>query len=328
VDLSTLLLTKSDVEKLVIIRDAIDAVRSVFREHALGKTKTYPRVHIPFEEFHGTIGYLEAAVDSLGSSASKIASLYFDNPTIGLPRIVALISLNRIDNGLPVAIMDGNYLTMLRTAAVSAVATDYLAKKDAKKLGIIGAGVQGRGQLLGMREVRNITEVLVFDISIEASERFARDMASSLEVDIQIANSLRELKDCDIISCATPSKEPLVTAELLHPGLHINSVGMGAGLGKKEIDFGILRKMKVVVDDKEVAQMDALSEAFRDGFITTSEIYASLGDLILGRVLGRTGNETTIFVSAGMAIQDVAVAKLAYDRAVEKKVGRKLDFFT
>ena len=327
-DLSTLLLTKSDVEKLVTIKEAIDAVRSVFREHALGKTKTYPRVHIPFEEFHGTIGYLEAAVDSLDSSASKIASLYFDNPSIGLPRIVALITLNRIDNGLPVAIMDGNYLTMLRTAAVSAVATDYLAKKDAKELGIIGAGVQGRGQLLGMKEVRKITDVLVYDISTEASERFAREMASTLDVNIKIAKSIGELKDCDIISCATPSKEPLITGELLHPGLHINSVGMGAGLGKREIDFDILRKMKVVVDDKEVAQMDALSDAFRDGFITTSEIHASLGDLILGRVPGRTANETTIFVSAGMAIQDVAVAKLAYDRAVEKRAGRKLDFFT
>jgi alanine dehydrogenase len=328
VDLSTLLLTKSDVEKLVTIKDSIEAVRSVFREHALGKTKTYPRVHIPFEEFHGTIGYLEAAVDSLDSSASKIASLYFDNPSIGLPRIIALITLSRIDNGLPVAIMDGNYLTMLRTAAVSAVASEYLANKDAKKLGIIGAGVQGRGQLLGMKEVRKITDVLVYDISADASRLFVRDMASSLEVDIKIANSIRELKDCDIISCATPSKEPLITKELLHPGLHINSVGMGAGLGKKEVDFGILREMKVVVDDRELAQMDALSEAFRDGFITDSEIHGSLGDLILGRVPGRTVNETTLFVSSGMAIQDVAVAKLAYDRAVEKKVGRKLDFFT
>ncbi len=113
-------------------------------------------------------------------------------------------------------------------------------------------------------------------------------MAPLLEVDIKIANSIRELKECDIISCATPSKEPLITKELLHLGLHINSVGMGAGLGKKEVDFGILREMKVVVDDREVAQMDVLSEAFRDGFITNSEIYGSLGDLILGGVPGRT----------------------------------------
>ena len=326
-DLSTLLLTKSDVENLVSIRDATEAVRSVFKEHGMGKTKSYPRVHIPFEEFNGTIGYLEAAVDSLDSSASKIASLYFDNPNIGLPRIIALITLSRIDNGLPVAVMDGNYLTMLRTAAVSAVATDFLAKNDADTLGVIGAGVQGRGQLLGVKEVREIKRVIVYDISRNASERFAHEMSSSLGVEVRIANSINDLKVCDIISCATPSKEPLITENLLHEGLHINSVGMGAGLGKREVDFKILRKTKVVVDDKEVAESESLSEAFKEGLITTREIYASLGDLVLGKLKGREKDETTIFISAGMAIQDVAVAKLAYDRAAEKGVGRKFNFF-
>jgi len=327
VDLSTLLLTKSDVESLVSMRDAIDAVRSVFREHGLGKTKTYPRVHIPFDQYNGTIGYLEGAVDSLDSSVSKIASLYFDNPAQGLPRIIALITLNRIDNGIPIAIMDGNYLTMLRTAAVSAVATDYLAEKGAQTLGIIGAGVQGRGQLLGIKEVREIRSVQVCDISIEAARKFAKDYSSAtLRVDIM--SSPKKMKNCDIISCATPSKVPLITHDLVHPGLHINSVGMGAGLGKREVDPDLLRSMKVVVDDKEVAEADALGDAFKQGYITKSELYASLSELVLHEKPGRLGDETTIFISSGVAIQDAAVAKIAYEKAVERKVGQRFDFFT
>lgn len=327
-DQSTLLLTKYDVEQLVSIRDAIEAVRNVFREHGLGKTKSYPRVHIPFEEYHGTIGYLEAAVDSLDSSASKIASLYFDNPKQGLPRIIALITLSRIDNGVPIALMDGNYLTMLRTAAVSAVATEYLAKKDAHTLGIIGAGVQGRGQLLAMNEVRNLESVLVYDVLTEVAEKFGKEMSSSIRAKIKVVKSASELQDCDVISCATPSKVPIITPDLLRPGSHINSVGMGAGLGKRELDFNILRKCKLVVDDVEVAKTESLGDAFKEGFIDESGIYSSLGDLVLDRVTGRTGDETTLFVSAGMAIQDVAVAKLAYDNAIRNNVGRRFDFFT
>jgi alanine dehydrogenase len=327
VDLSTLLLRKTDVENLVSMDDAIEAVRSVFIEHAQGKTKSYPRVHIPFDEHEGSIGYLEAAVDNLGISVSKIASLYHSNPSRGLPRIIALITANRTDNGLPIAIMDGNYLTMLRTGAVSALASDYLANKNAETVGILGAGVQGRGQLLGLVQVRKIRKVLVYDISPSASKRFAEEMSKLLGIDVTVADHVKELRGCDIISSATPAREPLITEDLLHPGLHINSVGIGAGLGKREVDFNILRKMKIIVDDRDVTKTDALNEAYRNNLIVDNDIYASLGEIITGRVKGRVGDEVTIFVSAGMGIQDAAVAKLAFERATQNNVGQKFNFF-
>jgi len=327
VDLSTLLLNKTEVENLVSMKDSIDAMRSVFREHAEGRTKTYPRVHIPFDEHQGSIGYMEAAVDALDVSVSKIASLYHSNPAVGLPRIIALITASRTDNGLPIAIMDGNYLTMLRTGAVSALASDYLAEKDAETVGIVGAGVQGRGQLLGLIEIRKIRKVLVYDISTSAADKFAREMSSRLGIELSVASSMMDMKDCNIISSATPSREPLIVEELLHPGLHINSVGIGAGLGKKEIDFRILRKLKIVVDDREAAREDALSEAFRDNLVTDRDIHASLGDIVTGRKKGREVDEPTIFVSAGLGIQDAAVAKLAFDRATKTNVGRRFNFF-
>jgi len=310
------------------MKDAVEALRSVFMEHAQGKTKTYPRVHIPFDDYDGSIGYLEAAVDNLGMSISKIASLYHSNPANGLPRIVALITASRIDNGLPIAIMDGNYLTMLRTGAVSALASDFLSKKSVETVGIMGAGVQGRGQLMGLAEIRKIRKVLVYDISTSASEKFAQEMSKLLHVDVKVASSPKEMAECDIISSATPAREPLIVEELIHPGLHINSVGIGAGLGKREVDFKILQKLKIVVDDLKTARVDALHEAFRDNLVTDRDIYASLGDLVAGKKKGRVDDgETTIFVSSGIGIQDAAVAKLAFDRAVQNNVGRKFNFF-
>ncbi len=327
-DLSTLLLTRGEIEKLVSMKDAIEALRSVFAAHAAGRTKTYPRVHIPFNQYDGSIGYMEAAVDNLGISISKIASLYHNNPDNGLPRIIALITASRIDNGLPIAIMDGNYLTMLRTGAVSALASDYLSNKNAATVGIIGAGVQGRGQLLGMAEIRKIRKVLVYDILTSTSEKFAREMSKSLEVEVKVANSVKEMRECDVICSATPAREPLIVEELIHQGLHINSVGIGAGLGKREVDFKILPKLKIVVDDLETAKSDALNEAFQDNMVTNRDIHASLGDIVAGKKEGRVNDgEATIFISSGIGIQDAAVAKLAFDRAVQNEVGRKFNFF-
>jgi alanine dehydrogenase len=325
---SSLLLKRSEVEGIISMRDAIEAVRNVFMEHHHGRTKMPHRIHIQFPQYNGTIGYMEAAVDSLGVSACKVVGgPYIDNPKNGLPLILAIIVLNRIDNGLPIAIMDGTYITMLRTGAVAAIAADHLSRRDSKCVGIIGAGVQGRGQLQGLIEVRNIKTVLVYDVSKLASEVFTKEMGKKYGLDIKIAESPRDFKACDIIASATPSKIPIISKELLHDGLHINSVGMGAGLGKREVDFSILRLLKVVVDDLEVAKRDALREAYECQLISDGDIYATLGELLSGGKPGREGNEVTIFISSGVAIQDAAVAQVVYAKAVAEGIGEYINFF-
>jgi alanine dehydrogenase len=311
------------------MKDAVESIRNVFREHYLGRTKTYPRVHIPFDQYNGTIGYMEASVDALGSSAAKIVGLYHTNPQrFSLPRVLALIALNRTDNGLPVAIMDGTYLTMLRTRAVGAVAADHLSRRDSKCAGIIGAGVQGRGQLEGLMEVRRISEVAVYDVVRSASESFAAQARKRYGIDVRVVDSAQDLKRCDIIASATPSKTPVITNELLEEGVHINSVGIGAGLGKHELDFAVIRKAKTVVDDLEVARMDALQDAYSTRAVSDRDLHGTLGELVSGAKPGRTEeSEVTLFISSGMAIQDVAVAKLVYDKAVSMGIGNSFNFF-
>lgn len=325
---STLLIPMSQVEQIASMNEAVEAIRKVFREHHYRRTKTYPRVHIPFDSYNGTIGYMEAAVDTLDSSAIKIVGLYHDNPKLGLPRILATLVLSRIDNGLPVAIMDGTYLTMLRTGAVAAVAADCLSRKDSECAGIIGAGVQGRGQLQGLMEVRGIRKAVVYDVVRSASERFANEAKNRFAIEVKVADSLRDLNNCDIIASATPSKTPVITEELLHQGVHVNSVGIGAGLGKNELDFALIRKAKTVVDDLEVARMDALQDAYSRQIVTDRDIYGTLGEIVSGTKTGRTeSGEVTLFISSGMAIQDVAVAKLVFDKAVSMGIGKSFNFF-
>lgn len=327
---STILLSRSELTGLVSIKEAIESIRTVFKEHELGRTKTYPRVHIPFNQYEGTIGYMEAGVDRLGASASKIVGLYHKNPeTYGLPRILSLIVLSQINNGVPIAVMDGNYLTMMRTAATAGLAASYLALEDAEHLGLIGAGVQSRGQLLALKEVRpSIKEVTIYNVRRPSAELLAKEAKDLYGLDTRVANTVSDLKDCHIIASSTPSRTPLVTEELLHEGVHVSSVGIGAGLGKREVDFRILRMMKIVVEDRQVARMDALAEAYQNKALCDDDIYATLGELVLGSRPGRTGEgEETIFISSGIAILDVAVAQLAYEKAVKEGVGREYNFF-
>jgi ornithine cyclodeaminase/alanine dehydrogenase len=223
-------------------------------------------------------------------------------------------------------IMDGGYLTAVRTGAVSGVATKYLARTDKGQVaGIIGAGVQAKMQLWGMATVRQLSRAYVYDISADAVSAFIREMSAKLGLEIRPADSPKQiLAVADIVCTASSSPTPLFDGSLVRPGTHINGIGSHSPT-TRELDTAIIRRAKVIADSLEACLKEAgdIIMPLQEGAITPAHIHAELGDIVLGRKPARTSaEEITLFKSNGLAIQDAAAAKLAYDRARQAKIGQ------
>jgi len=233
---------------------------------------------------------------------------------------MATIVLIDPETGRPLAIMDGTHITNMRTGAAGGIAAKYLARRNSKVIGIVGAGAQARTQLLALNEVFKIEEVRICARTIVECEKFVRDM-EYLGLKFFIKNNVKEaVEGCDILVTATPVTQPIVKNEWITAGMHINAIGADAP-GKEELDPEILRRAKVVVDDYEQAcHYGELNVPFSKGIFRREQIYAELGEIIAGKKAGRTSDEEmTVFDSTGLAIQDLAAATLVYEKA--KKLG-------
>lgn len=221
--------------------------------------------------------------------------------------------------------MDGGYLTAMRTGAVSGVATKYLAREDNGQVaGIFGAGVQARTQLQAVAAVRSLGGALVYDPSTDAAASFIEELSGDLDLDIdRVASPAQLLEGADILCAATTSPSPLFDGKAVRPGTHINAIGSYTPT-TRELDTAIVVRSKVVVDLREACLSEAgdLLIPLSERAIDVGHIHADLGDLVLERRPGRErSDEITLFKAVGLAIQDAAAAKLVYDRAVEAGVG-------
>ena len=256
----------------------------------------------------------------------KVVSVYPDNRLLGLPTIMAVVAVLDADTGKPLALMDGTYLTALRTGAASGAATDLLARKEARVLGLFGAGAQGRTQLEAVCTVRAIEEVKVFDPNRDAAHRLVAEMAGMKPVPRRIIISespTQTVKDADVVVTATTSRQPVFDGTQIGPGTHINAIGAYTP-EMREIDENVVGKAKIVVDSREgcLAEAGDLIMAIQSGVISETDIYAELGEVISGLKSGRESDrEITLFKSVGTAVQDAAVARAALDRAEEKGLG-------
>jgi ornithine cyclodeaminase/alanine dehydrogenase len=258
----------------------------------------------------------------------KLVTVYPDNPgQHGLPTILATVLLNDPRTGQLIAIMDGAYLTAMRTGAASGVATKYLARPDAKVVGIFGAGIQARTQLMAMCAVRPIVAARVYDPMTELAGAFCRDMSQALGITVQPVTEPRGAVDgCDIIVAASTSKVPVFDGQWLAPGTHINGVGSHS-LDAREVDSLTIQRSKVVVDLRSAALAEAgdLVTPINAGEITAEHIYADLGEIVTGKP-GRTdAGEITFFKSVGLAIQDVSTATKVYELARQKGIGQEIN---
>ncbi|MFN4133823.1 MAG: ornithine cyclodeaminase family protein, partial [Candidatus Hadarchaeales archaeon] len=205
-----------------------------------------------------------------------------------------------------------------------------LARKNSRVVGFVGAGVQAMTQLEALAHVFEIEEAKVNDISIERSEKFAREMGKKVGIKIKVERDTKTaVEGADIVITTTPSRKPIVFDRWISPGVHINAIGADAP-GKQELDPKILKRAKVVVDDiQQAIHSGEVNVPLSTGEIARGDIYGDLGEIVTGKKPGRTSNdEITLFDSTGLAVQDIATDWVVYKKALKMKVGRKIDLFS
>ncbi|MGA1819968.1 MAG: ornithine cyclodeaminase family protein [Thermoplasmatota archaeon] len=322
-----LLLTRDDVISVLQMKDCIDVLEKAFTELANG-TAVLP-LRIGIKPPGGLSLYMPAFLQEMNALACKVVTVYKDNPAkYNMPTTIGKVLLQDSETGNVISIMDGGYLTAVRTGAVSGLATRYLAKEDSGQVaGIFGAGVQAKMQLWGVYEARNIVKALVYDKFPDAAGKFADEMGKKLNLPIDIVAKPEDVLAADIICTATSSPTPIFDGGLVREGTHINGIGSHTP-NARELDTNIVKRSLFIADSRE----GCLSEAgdimipIQNGELTSDHIHAELGEIITGKKAGRSsGSQITLFKSNGLAIQDAATAKLVYDTAVKKGIGREVD---
>jgi alanine dehydrogenase len=247
-----------------------------------------------------------------GCAGVKWVNVHPQNPSLGLPSVMAILIYSDPETGYPLAIMDATEITAYRTGAAAAIASKYLARRDSHTIGVIGAGFQAHTQILAHAELFKPITINAFDVSKAAVDRLMHALSQ-----FRIKNcSIQEAAASDIVCTLTPSRSPIIKKEWIAAGTHINAVGADAP-GKQELDPSILKEAIVVVDDvKQASGSGEINVAIQKGAYSTGEIYGTLAELVVGKKKGRTDNRAiTVFDSTGIAVEDIAVAKLLFEKA-------------
>lgn len=321
-----LLLTRSDVESVLQMADCIDAMEKAFSELANGTAKLPLRINIMAPK--GLAAYMPAYLQGMDALACKVVTAYKGNPKdYNLPTILGKVLLQDPNTGDVISIMDGGFLTAMRTGAASGLATKYLAREDKGQVaGIFGAGIQAETQLWAVYEARSLSKALVYDIDPQYAYKFAQKMGQKLGIPIEPVRSSDAILEADIICAATTATTPILNGEKIKTGSHIN--GIGSHMPKaRELDTATIKRSLLIADSREgcLAEAGDIIIPIQEGAITQDFIHAELGEIVTGKAQGRTSpDQITLFKSVGLAIQDAATAKLVYDKAKEMGVGTEV----
>jgi len=309
-----LILETNKIEELLSIGEAIKAVEYAFKAQAEGMAIMPPKLYLDLPEYQGNFRAMPAYID--GIVGVKWVSVHPNNVKYSLPSIIATIILCDPNTGCPLAFMDGTYITNVRTGAAGGIAVKYLARRHSSFIGIIGAGIQAKTQLLAINEVLpNIKEVKVFDQFKDRSTKYAQEMGRELNITIRSVETIEEATEADIVITTTPSREPIIKKHHIGKGTHINAIGADAK-GKQELEADLLKCAKIIVDDIEQASHSGeINVPLSKGIIKPDEIHGTLGEIVANKKKGRENDEEiTIFDSTGLAIQDIICAKFIYEK--------------
>ncbi len=298
---------------------AIDAMRDAFSALADG-TANVP-LRLALETEHGVSLFMPAHLSSSGSAGAKVVSINPGNPALGLPVIHAVVLALDPISGRLLALMDGTWLTALRTGAVGGLAADLLAREDADTVALFGAGVQARTQLEAVRCVRQIRDVRVVSRSGTSADALVAELqgVSARRVD----DPDEALAGAHIVIAATGSSVPVFDGSKIEPGTHVTGVGSFT-TGMREVDTELIQRARVIVDQREAVLTEAgdIAGPIADGTVDESVIDAEIGEIVLGRAPGRTSaDEITFFKSVGNAVQDIAVAARVLAAAESEGLG-------
>jgi ornithine cyclodeaminase/alanine dehydrogenase-like protein (mu-crystallin family) len=323
-----LVLSEAAVRRLVEIDELIAALESAHAEFSTGGAVMPVRQVVPLPEIGGRITTMPAYLWAERALGMKVVTFFKDNPARGLPAILGTIHLYSAETGKLAAIMDGTYITAIRTACASAAATKALANPDTPVLGILGAGVQARSHIAALARVRKIAKIKIYSPSGASARTVKDELEPLVKLPIEPAPSAEAaVRGADLVVTATSAPTPVLDRAWLKPGAHINAVGSHRP-DLRELDAATLKAARLFVDSRDaiMAECGDVLLAIKEGAIQAGDASTEIGEVLAGKKPGRTSSsDITLYKSVGIAVQDVATAALVYRKALEKKAGVEVD---
>jgi alanine dehydrogenase len=321
----TLILSRTDMMGLLTAADYVSCVEQAYRMHGEGRYYMDPKGHIVLDKYPGEWEAMPSYIEEPEAAACKWVSIRERNrEKYDLPTVFSILIYTHPETGFPLAICDGSYHTVMRTGAAAAVSTKWMARKNSKRLAIVGAGHMAEGTLATCNEVFAWEEVRIWSRTQATLDHFlAAQQPKFPALKLTASTKLPEVVgDADVVVTVTPARGAIVMNEWIAPGTHIAALGADKG-GDQELDPKVLQRARIFVDDIRQCRTDGeINVPLRAGLITESDIAGEIGEVITGRKPGRTSDdEITLFDSTGIALQDSATVPLEYERAVAAGVG-------
>ncbi len=319
-------LTEKDVESLLTMKEVLEVIERAFYLHGRGLVEMPPKSYLDFDPFDGDLRVMPAYMKGSKRAAGvKIVNSCADNPAKGLPMVSGIMVYTDPETGLPLGLFAAGFLTAIRTGAGGGVAAKFLSRPDSEVVGLIGCGHQAKTQAEALSLLFSIKEFKVWGKTRQESAAFCKKFKGLLRARLTPCAGVKEACEADIVVTTTPVRTPLVKASWIRPGTHINAIGADAP-GKQELDMKILSKARIIVDDRhQSAHGGEINRAVSMGEFDPEMIVAEIGEVVAGKVDGRLRrSDITLFDSTGLALQDVAVSQLLYEKAIHLKKGQVL----
>jgi alanine dehydrogenase len=321
----TLILGRSEMIGLLKPHEYVGCVEQAYRMHGEGRYYMDPKGHIVLDRFPGEWEAMPSYIEEPHAAACKWVSIREKNrENFNLPTVFSILIYTHPETGFPLAIVDGSYHTVMRTGAAAAVSVKWMARKDSRKLAIVGAGHMAEGALATCNEIFPWSEVRMWSRSQDTLDHFVKEQQPKYEnFEIKPSTNLEQtVRGADVVVTLTPARGPIVMADWIAPGTHIAAVGADKK-GDQELEGRLLKGARIFVDDIRQCRTDGeINVPLSQGLITEADIAGEIGEVITGRKKGRTSDEEiTIFDSTGIALQDSATVPLEYERAMAAGVG-------